>query len=355
MQNPNSAARGEGERLLAIAEKLLQSRDLVGARDFAILAQESDPLLESSDQILAISEVLISSEKRVNHQHHDWYSILQIDRRSDDLDLIRKQYRRLALLLHPDKNRFPFADHAFQFVADAWSTLSDPVRKSQFDRLMTPFTRVDLVSGGTQSHFSPPQQSQGININFSTPQAQNQQQVKFPVRRGEGDSRSKQKGLGTAANGNGNGNAEGNLSLSFWTACPYCYVLYEYPRVYEGCGLRCQSCERAFHGAEIPALPPLVPGKEAYHCCWASFPIGFKSAESRNGGKGFPNWMPPMFNANASNNNINTQPVQHSSQPPLRQPQQATPLRMSVDMSFGVRSADDGTKKKRGRPRKNPL
>ncbi|KAJ6377916.1 hypothetical protein OIU78_028191 [Salix suchowensis] len=34
---------------------------------------------------------------------------------------------------------------------------------------------------------------------------------------------------------------------SFWTACPYCYILYEYPKAYEECILRCQSCRRAFH------------------------------------------------------------------------------------------------------------
>uniref|UniRef100_A0A7N0UQJ7 J domain-containing protein n=1 Tax=Kalanchoe fedtschenkoi TaxID=63787 RepID=A0A7N0UQJ7_KALFE len=367
MQNPSSAARsgGEGERLLAIAEKLLQSRDLVGARDFAILSQENDPLLEGSDQILAVSEVLISSEKRVNKHHNDWYSILQIDRRSDDLDLIKKQYRRLALLLHPDKNKFPFADQAFQLVADAWTTLSDPARKSQFDQMLVTFTHVDLAASRSQTQsdfqFSQALQSQGIQMNFSTPPPQNpqaqNQQPKLPVRRGnESGARNNQK---VSANGNG------NLSSSFWTACPYCFMLYEYPRVYEECGLKCQKCERTFHGAEIPALPPLVPGKEAYYCCWASFPVGFKDSEARKGGKGFPNWMPPMFNGTPTPSSITGNPKprpakQNSqSQPPLSRPQtqaqQATPLRMGVEVSFGFRSADGGIKKKRGRPRKYPL
>ena len=113
--NPN---RIEAERLLGIAEKLLQSRDLNGSREFAVLAQETEPLLEGSDQILAVIDVLLAAEKRVNN-HHDWYAILQVDRRCDDFEFIKKQYRRLALLLHPDKNRFFFADHAFKIVADA--------------------------------------------------------------------------------------------------------------------------------------------------------------------------------------------------------------------------------------------
>ncbi|CBI19261.3 unnamed protein product, partial [Vitis vinifera] len=236
--------RAEAERLLGVAEKLLHTRDFNGSKDFAILAQETEPLLDGTDQILAVADVLIASEKRINN-HHDWYAILQTDRRSDDLDLIKKQYRRLALLLHPDKNKFVFADHAFKLVADAWAVLSDPAKKSLYDNELSLFSKVDLAASGSSDDQRP-------------------------------------------------------LRLtSFWTACPYCYILYEYPRVYEGCCLRCQNCQRAFHAALVPSLPPLVPGKEAYYCCWGFFPLGFAISGAEGGkGKGaggFPNWMPPMF------------------------------------------------------------
>ncbi|RDX89897.1 hypothetical protein CR513_28312, partial [Mucuna pruriens] len=203
-----STSRAEAERLLAIGEKLLQSRDLSGSKDFAILAQEAELLLEGSDQILAIVDVLLAAEKPINNDHLDWYAILQLDRTCQDLDLIRKQYRRLGLLLHPDKNPFSLADHAFKLVADAWAVLSDPVQKALYDR--------DVVAGSAQS-------------------------------------------------------------ASFWTACPYCYFLYEYPALCEGCCLRCQNrnCKRSFHGLSIPSLPPLVPGREAYYCNWGFFPMGF--------------------------------------------------------------------------------
>ncbi|XP_020212453.1 uncharacterized protein LOC109796985 [Cajanus cajan] len=201
----SGSGRAEAERLIAIGEKLLQSRDLNGSRDFAILAQEAEPLLEASDQILAIADVLLAAETPVGGDHLDWYGILQLDRTCEDQDLIRKNYRRLGLLLHPDKNPFTLADHAFKLVSDAWAVLSDPAQKPAYDRA-----------------------------------------IAVPAQ-----------------------------PATFWTACPYCYFLYEYPAACQGCCLRCQNCERSFHGLSIPSLPPLVPGQEAYYCNWGCLPMGF--------------------------------------------------------------------------------
>ncbi|XP_027356239.1 dnaJ homolog subfamily B member 14-like [Abrus precatorius] len=243
--------RAEAERLLGIGEKLLQSRDLYSSRDFAILAQETEPLQEGSDQIIAIVDVLVAAEKPISNNHLDWYAILQLDRGCQDLDLIRKNYRRLAILLHPDKNPFSLADQAFKLVADAWAVLSDPVQKPIYDNDICRFDLSGSVHHG-----------------------------KLPVRRGN-------PGL--------------DESVSFWTACPYCYRLYEYPRVYQGCCLRCQNCERSFHGLSIPSLPPLVPGQEAYYCHWGFFPMGFVFPTLGSEGpesSEVHNWiLPPVVNA----------------------------------------------------------
>ena len=269
-----SGNRAEAERLLGVAEKLLHTRDFNGSKDFAILAQETEPLLDGTDQILAVADVLTAAERRINN-HHDWYGILQTDRRSDDLDLIKKHYRRLALLLHPDKNKFAFADHAFKLVADAWAVLSDPAKKSLYDNELSLFSKVDLAAAFKSD--------------------------KVPVRRSPRKNVSggrRAKGVEEPSSGSSDDQRPLRLT-SFWTACPYCYILYEYPRVYEGCCLRCQNCHRAFHAAMVPSLPPMVPGKEAYYCCWGFFPLGFATAGAEGGkGKdagGFPNWMPPMF------------------------------------------------------------
>ncbi|GAB4861351.1 hypothetical protein Ancab_036513 [Ancistrocladus abbreviatus] len=290
-----AADRAEAERLLGIAEKLLQNRDLTGSREFAVLAQETEPLLEGSDQILAISDVLIAAEKRINNQY-DWYSILGVERRCDDADLIKKSYRRLALLLHPDKNKYPLADAAFKLVADAWAVLSESSKKSLYDNELSLFSPVEL---GTKQ----------VN------QAQFEQQNKLPVRRsprggGGGGTSNFTADAGGVGGWTCSGTRSSSRLSSFWTACPYCYILYEYPRVYEDCCLRCQNCQRAFHAAVISSLPPLVPGKEAYYCCWGFFPLGFSIGNSEKGknnnsnnynpNSGFPNWMPPMFSGPVS-------------------------------------------------------
>ncbi|XVE60593.1 hypothetical protein DITRI_Ditri05aG0140900 [Diplodiscus trichospermus] len=335
-------SRAEAIRLLGIAEKLLQKRDFNGSREFAILAQETEPLLDGSDQILAIADVLLAAEKRINN-HHDWYSILQIDRESEDYDLIKKQYRRLALLLHPDKNKFPFADQAFKLVADAWAVLSNSSKKSLYDKELSLFTRIDLSSAGDRSN----------------------QPGKLPVTR---RAQNKEHALHRTPNSKTQNENQRTRLSTFWTACPYCYRLFEYPRVYEGCCLRCQNCDKAFHAVLIPTLPPLVPGKEAYYCCWAFFPLGFVSGGQEGEGKapsGFPNWMPPMFQGVQQESERNGGSVSAPPRPAAAAPTPPAAARASTTkkvvesrnnvagMSGG--NVPDFAPRKRGRPRKNPL
>ncbi|KAL4271465.1 hypothetical protein GQ457_13G006940 [Hibiscus cannabinus] len=90
---------------------------------------------------------------------------------------------------------------------------------------------------------------------------------------------------------------------SFWTACPYCYVLYEYPKAYKDYTLRCQmkECRRAFHAVVIPS-PPLN-GKDTNFCCWGFYPLGY-SGNGNNKGGNFPCWSPisPMFSCSNNKN-----------------------------------------------------
>ncbi|WZY79730.1 hypothetical protein YC2023_026114 [Brassica napus] len=62
----------------------------------------------------------------------DWYGILNVDPLADYVT-VKKQYKKPALLLHPDKNKFNGAKEAFNLVFDAWSLLSDHSKRAAYD------------------------------------------------------------------------------------------------------------------------------------------------------------------------------------------------------------------------------
>ncbi|KAK4496376.1 hypothetical protein PRZ48_012356 [Zasmidium cellare] len=66
----------------------------------------------------------------------DFYDILGLEeKRSVCSDAeIKKAYRKLSLLTHPDKNGYPGADEAFKMVSRAFQILSDADKKSKYDK-----------------------------------------------------------------------------------------------------------------------------------------------------------------------------------------------------------------------------
>ncbi|CAD5112106.1 DgyrCDS1348 [Dimorphilus gyrociliatus] len=65
----------------------------------------------------------------------DYYSILQISRSANEAD-IRKAYRKLALRWHPDKNpdKKEEAEKRFKEISEAYEILSDPQKRSVYDK-----------------------------------------------------------------------------------------------------------------------------------------------------------------------------------------------------------------------------
>ncbi|CAA3026013.1 uncharacterized protein LOC111381199 [Olea europaea var. sylvestris] len=399
---PTTTTRSEALRWLAIAEKLLSARDLLGSKSFATRARDSDPTLLQSEQVLAVTDTLLAGDRRINNNQLDWYSILQAPLQCHDSELIANQYRRLTLLLNPQKNNFPFADQAFRLVVDAWSVLSNPSTKSVYDKELgfhlqqqrDPFSSASahehltipsmqqnfIFFGGSSSSASPhvtqppvhasstisashipqahvvapdpitfgssPEQvskqqvhgfinfSSGGNIAFGSgsgsvstqEQVNKQPQQSYPSFIGNvaSASRSTQEQVNkqpqpeknysnvtdkshkTSQDTAADENIEevervdapaGDGVPTFWTACPYCYHMYEYPSVYTDCTLRCQKCKRAFQAVAIPSPPPIADGQEQYFCCWGFLPLGVSMANLEKNRAAASQWSPfsPMF------------------------------------------------------------
>ncbi|KAE8009252.1 hypothetical protein FH972_005701 [Carpinus fangiana] len=352
-----STNRAEAERWLSIAERLLMTSDFHGAKSFAIRARDSDPRtrMESADQIIAVADTLLAGESRIPDGQPNWYAILQLVQPTQSLELIATQFRRLAILLSPERNRLVFADQAFRLVADAWSVLSHPAKKADFDHALSIF----LASESTQQHPSvrrsprtkdgkvvsadedrpsfnhvtesagqsrPPPESTGQSrptpesTQQSRPTPEPTQQLRptpeptrqsrptpEPTRQSRPTPESSRQSRPTPESTRQETRPVESESPSFWTACPYCYVLYEYPKVYEECTLRCQKCKMAFHAVMIPSPP--VTDKDTYFCCWGFFPLGL-SCNARDS-SGSSKWTPmssvfacPVQAAGGANRNV---------------------------------------------------
>ncbi|CAI5449257.1 unnamed protein product [Caenorhabditis angaria] len=70
--------------------------------------------------------------ERIRHCK-DYYEILKVDKKASEED-IKKEYRKMALKLHPDKCKAPHATEAFKALGNAYAVLSDADKRSQYDR-----------------------------------------------------------------------------------------------------------------------------------------------------------------------------------------------------------------------------
>ncbi|KAJ4708915.1 DnaJ domain [Melia azedarach] len=62
-----------------------------------------------------------------------WYEFLAITDPEVDTSIIRRQYKRLALMLHPDKNPSVAADGAFKLIQSALDVLTNPEKREAYD------------------------------------------------------------------------------------------------------------------------------------------------------------------------------------------------------------------------------
>lgn len=67
-------------------------------------------------------------------KYKDYYQALGVGRNASEEEL-RQAYRKLARKFHPDVSRDPKGEEKFKEVAEAYATLKDPARRSEYDRL----------------------------------------------------------------------------------------------------------------------------------------------------------------------------------------------------------------------------
>ncbi|KAF8679261.1 hypothetical protein HU200_046039 [Digitaria exilis] len=253
--------RSEPARWLEIAGKLLAARDLVGCKRLAERAVEADPHLPGADELLAVADVLLASQRQLPSGRPDPVAVLQLQP-GPDLAAIKRSFTRLSQLVSAPRNPRPAADTALHFVQEAFADLS---------KNATSETPLPAASASTPA----------------------------------------------------TGGASAAAADAFWTACPYCCNVYQYQRALVGRAIRCQSagCRRAFVAAEIPNAPPIVPGTDTYYCAWGFFPMGFpKAADLSTNWRPFcpmfpGNFQSPLQLASAGTANVDHRNFQSSPQP----------------------------------------
>ncbi|CAL7952275.1 unnamed protein product [Xylocopa violacea] len=156
----------EAEFCIKVAELYIQKKELERAEQFLRKAQRMYPTKKAEDilaKVAAMSKQNQKSEseptvrkrqttaKEATHTEtssdytkeqlvyverikkcKDYYEILGVSKEATDSD-IKKAYKKLALQLHPDKNKAPGAAEAFKAIGNAVAILTDVEKRKQYD------------------------------------------------------------------------------------------------------------------------------------------------------------------------------------------------------------------------------
>ncbi|XP_040996237.1 uncharacterized protein LOC121242447 [Juglans microcarpa x Juglans regia] len=218
----------EATRAKGIAEKKMESKDFEGARRVALKAQHLCSDLENISQMLTVCDVHCAADKKLFGNETDWYAILQIEQTANDA-MIKKQYRKFALQLHPDKNKFSGAEAAFKLIGEAQRMLIDRDKRSLYDMR-------HRASGSRPAAPHRPPQKASWNSNV---RVQN-------VFRGKFTALNPQQQQSQPAQA-----GHSNVRPTFWTVCPFCLVRYQYSREVANRYIRCHSCNKPFIAYDV--------------------------------------------------------------------------------------------------------
>ncbi|KAK2444262.1 hypothetical protein QL285_015302 [Trifolium repens] len=221
--------KDEAVRAKEIAERKFSEREYIGSKKFALKAQNLYPDLEDISQFLTTIDIYISAENKVSGEM-DWYGILGVSPFADE-ETVRKQYRKLALTLHPDKNKSLGAEGAFKLVSEAWSLLSDKTKRLEYNQKR---------SLKTFQHTTPNRAGHPSNVPTSNGYYHFKKNATSNARTGNNQSRAPSASVPPPQ----------KKAETFWTLCNKCRTHYEYLRVYLNHTLLCPNCNEAFVAVE---------------------------------------------------------------------------------------------------------
>lgn len=155
--------KDEALHCISLAEKCVKEKNREKAERFLLKAEKLFPTQKAKDLLLQINLMPPSNaeaaqpRKRATTQKSeekenktpdytpeqeqavkrikkckDYYEILGVSKDATDSE-IKKAYKKLALQMHPDKNKCPGASEAFKAVGNAVAVLTDPEKRKQYD------------------------------------------------------------------------------------------------------------------------------------------------------------------------------------------------------------------------------
>ncbi|KAI3471205.1 hypothetical protein Pfo_027868 [Paulownia fortunei] len=316
--------RDEAIRAKSIAEGKLEQKDFVGAKKFALKAQTLYPGLDGISQMLTTLDVYVSAENKVSGEV-DWYGVLGLNPSADD-ETIKKQYRKLALMLHPDKNNSIGADGAFKLISEAWSLLSDKAKRLAYNQRRGykgfqqkapsahtaapsahtaapsahtaapsahtggpsastggPSARTggpSVRTGGQSAHTGGPSvRTGGPSVHIGDPSAPSRASQFFNFARRK-TSAPKSKNKSAKVPSTPTPTPSYQRTDTFWTICHQCNMQYEYLKIYRNNTLLCPNCRQPFMALET--APPLNFSKSPKPATWQRQQNSSDNLPSRN-------------------------------------------------------------------------
>lgn len=223
----------EANRARETAKKKFLSNDFPGARKFALKAQFLNPDLEGISRMVATFDVHVCAQN-VIHGEIDYYGVLGINPEADD-ETVRKRYRKLAVTLHPDRNKSVGAEEAFKLLSQAWGVFSDKAKRAEYDLRRN----LGLVEGrgAAAAAAAAASSSKHADNGFQKVAKASVTKVKRVTKRASDASASAATPVSTSDG-------------TFWTVCRTCRTQYEYHRVYLNQNLLCPNCRKPFIAVE---------------------------------------------------------------------------------------------------------